>query len=935
MKKGPLHSFLILTFMLLLATSQVLATHNRAGELTYAFIAPNTIQVTIATWTKASSILADRDTLAIHWGDGSPDEVVPRINGPIDLMTGVPSGVLIGNDTKYNLYVGQHVYPGAPPPPNSFFVVSLTDPNRNIAIINIDNSVNVQFYIEDTIFYPSNIQNVGFDRSPICLNPPIDFAYIGDTFFHNPAAYDPDGDSISFRMIIPLQYQGAVVPGYHDPTFYPTPNSPNDVESLDVHTGMYTWATPQRTGLYNVAFLISEYRRGFLLGTIDRDMQILVLVDTTSPPVVHIPRDTCVRAGDPLIVAVSGTDPNHNNTVTLTGYGGPLAGDPAIFPDSLSPASFTNGINGSSLITGNPAEGVFRWNTVCLDIRQQPYQIVFKAENNNVNPKVDLKTWNIEVIAPPPLNLTDTIQTKHVQLHWQNPYKCDSIHTFRGFSVWRRVGSNPFIPEYCETGLAGRGYTMIANKIFDTTYTDLTAVHGENLCYRILAHFSEKSPNGLYDYDAVVSVPSNEYCIYLPSDVPIITTASVERTDSIVGKMFVAWTKPRTGGTNLDTILSPPPYRFDLYRGKGFTFVLPSLIQSYSSNTFAGLNDTIFVDTHINTADSAYSYKVVFYSNTDTVGATNLASSVYLSTYASDNKIRLSWNFNVPWLQDSFQIFRQGFNTGPAFQYVATDTIPTKLAFIDTGLVNDSTYCYYVKAFGHYTSPFIGQPLVDSSEIKCATPIDTIPPCPPVVTVTNDCGTTLCDTCFQYINNLTWQESDSCGFTTVKYHIYYASDSVTAPVLIATIPGGPGTYSYAHTLNGSLAGCYIVTAVDKRGVESYKVNQVCIEDCPNYDLPNTFTPNGDGFNDYFTPYHPYRFITRVDFKIFTRWGEKVYETTNPEIMWDGKDQKTGKDLSDGVYLYAGYYYEKTLSGEVRKTLPHKNGGGFIHLIRGK
>ena len=134
-----------------------------------------------------------------------------------------------------------------------------------------------------------------------------------------------------------------------------------------------------------------------------------------------------------------------------------------------------------------------------------------------------------------------------------------------------------------------------------------------------------------------------------------------------------------------------------------------------------------------------------------------------------------------------------------------------------------------------------------------------------------------------------------------------------------------------------LAGCYYVRAVDKHGNESHLTNQVCIDDCPNYNLPNTFTPNGDGFNDVFTPIKcpPYRYITRVDFKIFTRWGEKVFETTNPEINWDGTNQKTGKPMSDGVYFYAGYYYEQTLHGEVQKPLPQKNGGGFIHLIRNK
>ncbi len=940
MNKGPLFSLLIIVLMQLLGVQQASATHNRAGEITYFWTGPNTVVVTIATWTKQSSVQADRDSLPIDWGDGSPTLVVARVNGPVYPPDPVPNGVPIGNDIKYNLYVGSHTYPGSPPPPANFYVVSMTDPNRNIDIINIANSVNVQFYIEDTIFFPSNVQNNGYDNSPLCLHPPVDFAYVGDTFWHSPAIYDVAGDSINVSMIIPLQAQGIIVPGYIDPTYIPPGPEPSDTETLDMHTGMYMWATPQTTGIYNVAFLISWYRRGLLQGTIDRDMQIIVLDDSTQPPVVNIPMDTCVRAGDPLFGNITGTDPNLNHTVTLNGYGGPLAGDPTIFPDSLSPATFTN-IIGQTPITGNPAKGIFQWNTVCLDIREQPYQILFKATNNNPNPKTDLKTWTIQVIAPPPLNLTDTVfpPGKSIIVHWQNPYKCDSINTFRGFSIWRRIGSNPFIPAYCETGLAGRGYTMIADDVFDTTYTDYTAVHGEYICYRILANFSDESPNGLYQYNKVVSVPSNEYCIYLPYDVPIITTASVLQTDKTAGQMFVAWTKPKTGGINLDTVLNPPPYRFDLYRGTGLNFASPTLINSSTSTTFAGLNDTTYVDTNINTQDSAFSYQVLFYSAGDTVGSTDKASSVYLNTNPTDSKIGLTWAFNVPWLEDSFQIFRQDHSASP-FHYITTtyttgDSLATSASYIDGGLTNDSNYCYYVKAFGHYTSPYIGAPLVDSSEIKCAIPIDTIPPCPPVVTVTNNCGSsTLCDS-LQFTNYITWTESNVCGYNTVKYRVYFAPDSGGVFTIIDSLTDSAGTYSFNHLLNSTnLAGCYIVTAISNRGYESYKTNQICIGDCPNYQLPNTFTPNGDGHNDLFRPY-PYCFVTSVDFKIFTRWGEKIFETTNPDILWDGKDQKTGKDMDDGVYFYAGYYYEKTLYGDVRKPLPQKNGGGFIHLIRNK
>jgi gliding motility-associated-like protein len=115
--------------------------------------------------------------------------------------------------------------------------------------------------------------------------------------------------------------------------------------------------------------------------------------------------------------------------------------------------------------------------------------------------------------------------------------------------------------------------------------------------------------------------------------------------------------------------------------------------------------------------------------------------------------------------------------------------------------------------------------------------------------------------------------------------------------------------------------------------ESIKTNKVCVDNCPLYELPNTFTPNGDNNNDLFTPRQPYRFISRVEFKVFSRWGEKVFETTDPALNWNGKEQQTQRDLPDGVYYYSGYYYVRGLNGEVRYPLPSKKGGGFIELLR--
>jgi gliding motility-associated-like protein len=69
------------------------------------------------------------------------------------------------------------------------------------------------------------------------------------------------------------------------------------------------------------------------------------------------------------------------------------------------------------------------------------------------------------------------------------------------------------------------------------------------------------------------------------------------------------------------------------------------------------------------------------------------------------------------------------------------------------------------------------------------------------------------------------------------------------------------------------------------------------------DLPNVFSPNGDGTNDYFWPRQLLsEGIVRFSMRIFNRWGQPVWETTRIDGRgWDGKFN--GTDQPTGVYIY--------------------------------
>jgi gliding motility-associated-like protein len=103
---------------------------------------------------------------------------------------------------------------------------------------------------------------------------------------------------------------------------------------------------------------------------------------------------------------------------------------------------------------------------------------------------------------------------------------------------------------------------------------------------------------------------------------------------------------------------------------------------------------------------------------------------------------------------------------------------------------------------------------------------------------------------------------------------------------------------------------------------------LCADNCPFYVLPNIFTPNNDGQNDLFQPF-PFKFGESIDLKVFNRWGDVVFETKDPAILWDGKDNESGNVVSDGVYYYTITINTIRLSGiEPEET------SGYIQVLGG-
>jgi gliding motility-associated-like protein len=74
-----------------------------------------------------------------------------------------------------------------------------------------------------------------------------------------------------------------------------------------------------------------------------------------------------------------------------------------------------------------------------------------------------------------------------------------------------------------------------------------------------------------------------------------------------------------------------------------------------------------------------------------------------------------------------------------------------------------------------------------------------------------------------------------------------------------------------------------------------------------YHLPNAFTPNGDGVNDFFGGNGMMEGATNFNMSIWNRYGEKLFETADPFERWNGRKNSTGDLAPQGVYVVQVYF----------------------------
>lgn len=142
-------------------------------------------------------------------------------------------------------------------------------------------------------------------------------------------------------------------------------------------------------------------------------------------------------------------------------------------------------------------------------------------------------------------------------------------------------------------------------------------------------------------------------------------------------------------------------------------------------------------------------------------------------------------------------------------------------------------------------------------------------------------------------------------------------EGFTSVDLVASVENPITNASYTWTSNGNtMTGTSIDTTFETPGLNVVYVAsaygncadldsiEILVNEDFGFEIPNVFTPNGDGFNDYFgVSTEQAHLLKNVTLEIYNRWGNLIFATnSSANIKWDGKTIG-GADCSAGVYFF--------------------------------
>jgi hypothetical protein len=364
-------SLLMLTSCILLPGS-LKASHIVGGEITYEWVSGNTYQVTLSLYRDCAGISLPANATIYYRSDSCSiymDRTFPMIGTPTQVAPVCASSIPSLTCNGGQLYgVDKAVYQDTITLPAQCedWKFSYINCCRNAAITNIQSAPTTGFYISahlDNLNHPFN-NSVKFASEPVIV---ISDAIVSQLNWNT---YDVDGDSLVHSLVAAREFSGGqpVSLSYNAGYTFDQPFISSSPTSLNSGSGILT-VHPSGMQVSVVGMEVTEYRNGAAIGTVYRDIQVMVTNSTNNNPVLSGINGTTMFItsgcpGDTISFNVNSSDPDAVQNVSISMGANATGG------------TFTT--SGGSLPTGT-----FTWVPDTTDISASPYIVTLTAIDDN------------------------------------------------------------------------------------------------------------------------------------------------------------------------------------------------------------------------------------------------------------------------------------------------------------------------------------------------------------------------------------------------------------------------------------------------------------------------------------------------------------------------------------------------------------------------
>jgi hypothetical protein len=292
MKRGIVYLFLFVLVRL------AYCWHIVGGEIEFETVEVGLYKITLIQYRDAAQTENQfyENSLAVALFSNKTNERIETFTLALDTITDVPYSnqecSIAKLQTKKVVYFGVFELDPMSFAEEEGYYLSYERCCRNLSIVNIVNpsGTGMKYVLEIPPLWKDGAPFI--NSTPTLLRPLSDYACMGQFYYLEFTGEDPDGDSLVYRMVTPLNSSAQVAL----PTIKPKPYLPvswangysleNIVPGLKPlkisREGLLT-VNPDQEGLYVFSVMVEEWREGEKIGEVQRDFQMLV-IDNCEPP---------------------------------------------------------------------------------------------------------------------------------------------------------------------------------------------------------------------------------------------------------------------------------------------------------------------------------------------------------------------------------------------------------------------------------------------------------------------------------------------------------------------------------------------------------------------------------------------------------------------------------------------------------------------------